>query len=46
MKHIETYQKYIEKSIPAYGFSKSQENKQWRPLQSFCDFQKDNNTEG
>jgi hypothetical protein len=48
MKHIQNNQKSIGKSIPAYGFEKSQEKnpqtKVSRFLLNFCDFLEENHT--
>jgi hypothetical protein len=50
MKHIQNNQKSIGKSIPAYGFYKSQEKiqepKDSRLMPNLCDFHKENHTLG
>ncbi len=48
MKHIQNNQKSIGKSIPAYGFKKSEEKdprtKSFMTFANVCDFQKENHT--
>jgi hypothetical protein len=46
MKHIQNNQTSIRKSIPAYGFKKSQEKILRAKSLDVCDFQKENHTLG